>query len=102
MVAEASAGEAPGGMREGADLPGAMGLPVAGSMAGSWASGRAASFAARLRVRLRSSWAEERGTKAAAAAAARPMGIWRAARMGIGKVRAVGSMAGGRGEESEK
>ena len=102
MVAEASDGEAPWGMREGADLAGAMGLPVAGSMAGSWESGMAASFAARVRVTLRSSRAEESGMNEAAAAAARPMGIWKAARMGIGKVKAAGSMAGGRGEESEK
>jgi hypothetical protein len=62
----------------------------------------AASFAARVRVTLRSSRAEESGMKEAAAAAARPMGIWKAARMLREGVEDVGSMAGGRGEESAK
>jgi hypothetical protein len=39
----------------------------------------------------------------AAAAAARPMGIWKAARMvREGVVTTAGNMAGGRGEESAK
>jgi hypothetical protein len=52
---------------------------------------------------LRSSRAEESGMNEAAAAAARPMGIWKAARMvREGVVTTAGNMAGGRGEESAK